>query len=171
MGVMAPHFVSDHGSDPLRVRQNVVVPKAQDAEALAPQEVCSADLLFRLPVMPTAIDLDDQPGLVTDKIGDIASDWNLATKPATIQLASTEHSPQRALTVRHLAPERLCPSNCAVHRMSLSALKGGGTVTRVVGLNCYLCTRSRPRHDHPHPTLPHQGGGLQVVEAMNVDRP
>ena len=65
MGVMAPHVVSDHCSDPPRVRQNVVVPKAQDAESMAPQEVCSVDFVFRLAVMLTAIDLDDQLGLVS----------------------------------------------------------------------------------------------------------
>ena len=93
-------------SDALRVRQNVVVPKAQDVEALAPQEICSADLQFRPAVMLTAIDLDDQLGLVTDKIGDIPSDWNLATKLAAIQLTLTEHSPQLGVRVCHLAPQR-----------------------------------------------------------------
>ena len=129
MGVMAPQIVSDRCSDPLRVSQNVVVPKPQDAEALAPQEVCSADLLFRLAVMLTAIDLDDQPGLVTNEVGDIASDWNLATKPATIQLTLTEQSPQRALRVCHLAPQRPCPSNGAVDGMSFHPPFATGTLT------------------------------------------
>ena len=182
MGVMAPHVVSDRCSDPLRVRQNVVVPKAQDAETLAPQEVCSAGLSFRFAVMLTAIDLDDQLDLVsvrseccsgplarpttlsrilllggrageraghgllkrtlTDEIGDIASDRNLATKPATIQLTLTEHSQQRALRICHLAPQRPCPSNGVVDRM-------------------FFHPPFCHRHDHPHPTLPHQGGGLQ----------
>ena len=103
MGVMAPHVVSNRHPDALRIRQNIVVPEAQDAEALAPQEVRSADLLFRLAVMLTAIDLDDQLGFVTDEISDVATDWNLATKLAAIQLTLTEHLPQLALGVSHLA--------------------------------------------------------------------
>ena len=129
MGVMAPHFVSDHCSDPLRVRQNVVVPKAQDAEALAPQEACSADLLFRLAIMLTAIDLNDQLDFVTDEVGDIASNWNLTKKPAPIQLTLTEQSPQPALRVRHPAPQCTCPSNRAVDRMSFHRRFAAGTIT------------------------------------------
>ena len=79
--------------------------------------------------MLTAIDLDDQPGLVADKIGDIASDRNLATEPATIQLTLTEHSPQRALRVRHLVPQRPCPSNGAVDGMSFHPPFATGTIT------------------------------------------
>ena len=85
MGVMAPDVVSDRCSDPLRVRQNVVVPKAQDAEALALQEVCSADLLFRrLAVMLTAIDLDDQLGLVGVR-SQCCSGTITPTQPSPIQ--------------------------------------------------------------------------------------
>ena len=52
MGVMAPHVVSDRCSDPLRVRQNVVVPKAQDAEALAPPPFATGTIT---PTQPSPI--------------------------------------------------------------------------------------------------------------------
>ena len=70
---------------------------------------------------------------LTDKIGDIASDRNLATEPATIQLTLTEHSPRLARRVPHLAPQRPCSSNGAVNRavdrMSSHAPFATGTIT------------------------------------------
>ena len=119
MGVMAPYGVGDGYSDAVRVAQNVGVPEAQDSEPLAPQEIRSADLSFRLVVVLAAIDLDNQLGIVTDEIGDVASNRHLTSESAAIQLPSTEHAPQFGLRGRHLASQRPGTPNGAVDRMPL----------------------------------------------------
>ena len=151
MGVMAPQVVRDRCLAHLRICQTVGVPITQDAEALAPQEVCSADLLFGLAVMLAAIDLDDQLGLVTGEVGNMACDWNLAAELAAIKLALTERSPQRASRVCHLAPQTPCPSNGAVDRMSFHPPFTNGTIT-------------------PTQPSPIEGEGFKRVGVVNVDR-
>ncbi len=102
MGVMVPHFFCDRCTNPVWVRQNVIVPETQDAVALPHQEICSANFLFRSAIVLTAVDLDDEARPVTDEIGDVAPDGHLATKPATPDLTQAEHSPERHFRVRHL---------------------------------------------------------------------
>ena len=92
MGVMLPHFLSNHSANTLRVRQNVVVPEAQYAIALSRQEGRPADFFCRPMVMLATIDLDGQLGFVADEIDDEPSDRHL-----------TEHSPQLRFRVRQLA--------------------------------------------------------------------
>jgi len=52
-------------------------------------------------VLP-AVELNDQPSVVTAKINNVTPNWRLPPKTQTIQTMGTKCKPQARLSIRHL---------------------------------------------------------------------
>jgi len=83
------------------VSKNVVVPKAEDVPALAPQPLVAVVMVARTRVL-AAIDFDDQSGFDAGKIGNVG--WNRELTPkAPAKLALSKLPPQCALGISRIA--------------------------------------------------------------------
>jgi hypothetical protein len=56
--------------------------------------------------MLRAIDLYDQPRIVTDKVDNEGANWNLSPKTRTIQPVGAHRVPDDSLSVRQISPQR-----------------------------------------------------------------
>ena len=91
--------------DGVDVVQHFVVPETKDAIALRRQErgpLFVGDDLVGL-AMSAAVDLDQQPSLVTGEIREVGTDRRLATKVRVVDGKMPEMPPQLSFGVGHLA--------------------------------------------------------------------
>jgi hypothetical protein len=72
--------------DTLGIWQDLVVPKPQNAIAFVLQEATSLDFPWRRAIVLAAVDFNDQPSLVTDKIDDVAPERHLTAEPMSLDL-------------------------------------------------------------------------------------
>ena len=121
--------------------QYLVVPEPQHAVALGFKEAGSARFLFPRWFVLDAIDFDDQSRFVADEVGNEAPERHLTAKSVPFGLAPAQPMPDPLLGFGHLAPQCL-----------------GSYAGAVAWLFLHL-TPIVTRH-HPHPALPHRGGGI-----------
>src|SRR5215472_16204677 len=69
--------------------QDLVVPKPQNSFTLVLHELRSLGFAARGAIVLSAVDFDDQPGLVADKIGSVGADRDLAAELAFEYAPST----------------------------------------------------------------------------------
>ena len=69
--------------------------------------------------MLAAIDFDDQPRFVADKVGDIATDRYLAAEAKPVDLPRAKHPPNSPLGIVHCLPLRACSTVRSVARVFL----------------------------------------------------
>jgi hypothetical protein len=79
-------LLGDRSVDAFEIAQNLVVPEAEDGTALAFQECASRNLTGGLLVVLAAVDFHDQPGLVTDEIGDVTAQRHLTPELVPVHL-------------------------------------------------------------------------------------
>jgi hypothetical protein len=102
-----PDSVEDAGP----VVPKLVVPDAEDAKVLRSQPRVALDVANRSGVL-TAIKLDYQPGLETDKIDDVAPDGNLAAKLESSEAPIAKDRPENSLFVGSTGSQ--LPRECAL---------------------------------------------------------
>jgi len=91
----------DHVQNAVRILNDVVVPKSQDAIALAfeparPHIVASGIFCF---AVLRAIEFDDEPSGHAGEIGDVVSNRHLAAEMPAVQLECPEQAPEFAFSV------------------------------------------------------------------------
>ena len=87
MGVWPPHVLDDHGLQTLGIFQDFIIPEAYDPIAFALQEPVPVGFLLRHRIMLAAIEFDDEGGLVTDRICDVAPERYLTAEPMSLDLS------------------------------------------------------------------------------------
>jgi len=87
VGVWPPHVLDDHGVHALGIFQDFIIPEAYDPIAFALHEPAPVGFLLGQRIMLAAIDFDDQAGLVTDKIRDVAPERHLTAEPMSLYLS------------------------------------------------------------------------------------
>jgi hypothetical protein len=92
--------------DSLRICQHLVVPKPQHPVPLPFKKPAALDFVRRGGVVLAAIDFDDQPSFVADKVGDIATDRHLPAKAKSLDLPRAKHPPNSSLGLGHCLPQR-----------------------------------------------------------------
>ena len=145
VGVTSTQILGDHRLHAIRVLEHLVVPEPQYAVALPFKEARATRLLFRGRIMLAAIDFHDQFRLVADKVGNKAPQRHLTAKSDNLRFGANAASARSFSRLRSsrgatpwLARERRCSD--------------------VSSFDLY----DRARH-HPHPALPHRGGGSNAV--------
>lgn len=83
--------------NPFKILQDIVVPDAQDGEALVLEKPCSSSVIILLLSMLPAIDFDDQMSFETDQIKDIRAKRYLAAELQAVELTVAERAPEPAL--------------------------------------------------------------------------
>jgi hypothetical protein len=79
--------------DAVEIRQDLIVPNSQNSIPFALQKPASLGFLRRRAIMLAAVDFHDQPGLVADKVGNVAADRHLAAEPVARHLMRAQHLP------------------------------------------------------------------------------
>jgi hypothetical protein len=107
VGELAAVTKLDH--NPLKntgdVFEDLIVPEADDAPSLG-FEPCGAPQILRLsPTMLTAIDLDDERSLDTNKVGDVWAERDLSAEAIPTQLFLAYALPQPELRVGRVAAQ------------------------------------------------------------------
>ena len=92
--------------DAFKIFENVIVPEAKDAIALAFKEFCSSLITDALGML-SAIRLDDQTRLLANKVSDEGPNWLLPSKFCSIELRVPEDRPQLALCIGQITAETL----------------------------------------------------------------
>jgi hypothetical protein len=105
------HLANDF-DDALQVSQHLFIGEAQHGvmlrfKPLVPSLVGS---LTGLKTVTFAVDLDNNSGGVTDKIGNKILHWHLAAKGQTIDVMCFEIAPQQRLGTSHCLPKLLSAS-------------------------------------------------------------
>src|SRR5690606_33770406 len=90
--------------DPIGVRQHVVVPEPNDPVSLCFQPSRPDAVRFRLQIVLTAVDLDDQSGREADEIHDVRSKRILPSKTDAADLLASEPVPQARFGIRRIDP-------------------------------------------------------------------
>ncbi|MBB4130935.1 hypothetical protein GGR62_001713 [Xanthomonas campestris] len=90
--------------------QHLIIPEAQQLEALSAQEGLAHCIGGRIQVLAT-VKLDDQRAVQASEIGDIRPNGTLPAKLASQQAPITQVAPKQALGSGHLAPQRFCESD------------------------------------------------------------
>jgi len=140
----------------VEICQDLVVPKPQNAIALALQELGSRGFPVRRTIVSATIHFDDQPGLVADKISNVAADRHLAAKPVALHLARAQYLPDPPLGLGHVVPQSTSARMCAVDRMLLHFW---------IGLAAARITPSQP------PPSRGRGGVLDLKNNVHRDAP
>jgi hypothetical protein len=99
--------VRNHCHDAFYVREDVVVPKSEDAIAARFQIFCSLCVDGHLPIlgMSGAVNLDDKSACVTTKIHKVAADSALPAKVRAFEAGFAKMPPQFSFCRRHHAAE------------------------------------------------------------------
>ncbi len=105
-GVIFGKRGGDRHPNAFRVCQHVVVPESQYPVALAFEKAVPLRFLYRRLIVLSAIDFDDQPGLVARKIGDVLPERHLSAKAMAANLARPQHCPDGFLSFGHVLPQR-----------------------------------------------------------------
>lgn len=85
-------LLQDHLRDPVDIRQNIVVPKADNPPSMV-YEIVGAALIADIVIMLSTIRFDDETVLTTGEIGNERADWKLAVKFIPSQLPTTQNRP------------------------------------------------------------------------------
>jgi hypothetical protein len=99
--------------DAVEICQDLVVPESEDAIAFALQEPASLGLPWRRAIVLTAVDFEDQPGLVAHEIGDVAAQRYLAPELVPLRLMRAQYSPDPPFRVSHVLSQRAGSRVCA----------------------------------------------------------
>jgi hypothetical protein len=93
----------------LQVRQNIIVPVANDHDAFIrkPMRAAIVGLLHLFGVLP-AVDLDRQAEARAIEVDGEWSDRMLPSEMKTIELIAAKHTPQPGFSVGHVAAEISC---------------------------------------------------------------
>ncbi len=130
-----PQLVEQRRDDAIGIAENVVVPEAQNLEALAFEPGRARGVRVPPARVLAAVDLDDEEALETGEIDDVTPDGRLAAEPAIVEPSVAQARPQPALGVGRGLAE------------GAGARRGRGASIAV--------SSGMP----PTPTLPHAGGG------------
>jgi hypothetical protein len=98
----------DHRPDSIEILQNIVIPKADQAEALALKMGCPIRVAVR--GVLAAVDLDDEAPLGAEKIDDVAVDLELAAEFEGAELPIAKDAPELALSVGGVPTKLACPA-------------------------------------------------------------
>jgi hypothetical protein len=98
----------NHSPDAIDILEHIIVPKANEPEALAFQVGSSTGIAFRR--MLAAVDLDDQTLLSAAKIDNVTADFDLTAKFQVLVLPGAERIPQLALGVGGVLAKRSRPA-------------------------------------------------------------
>src|SRR5207244_3428050 len=90
--------IDDHHQHALEIRMHVIVPKPQYAKLVVGKPPIATPILGRLGML-TAIYLDHQARLVTEEVGDIRPDRNLAPELRAGQSAAAQSVPNFAFGI------------------------------------------------------------------------
>ena len=104
MGCTGQQYAMDLVRDGIRVSQYVVIPEAQDEEAVFPQESISLQIPGLVRVL-TTIDFDNELALHADEIEDVVVVGMLPSKLAPIELTLAQDVPHPALGVRRVVAQ------------------------------------------------------------------
>ena len=85
-----PQNILQHSRHPL---QNLVIPVAQHPEAQSLQHLGSPLVIGKLLKMLPAVQLDDQPCIKADEVGDVPGQGHLPTEAEASQLPSAQLLP------------------------------------------------------------------------------
>src|SRR5258708_1973372 len=102
---------ADDVDNAIRILQDLVVPEAEDAEALPLQKGCSDHVGCAFRVLP-AVDFDDKARFQTNEVGDVLVDRDLAAKSMSIELLSAQSRPELRFTVGWIAAELSTDTTC-----------------------------------------------------------
>jgi hypothetical protein len=90
--------------NPLKLIQNLVIPKPQDSKSLSFKPGRSRLIVFSCVPMLPAVDFDNQPCLQAHKIDNVGPKRMLAAKAQSRNLAPAQLLPKHPLRIRHGAP-------------------------------------------------------------------
>lgn len=91
----------------LRFSQYLMIPETQDTIASTFQITFTLLIVFRLLLMLTTVQLDDQPAFGADEVNDIRANGFLPFELQTKEAVSTQAIPETLLGVGHPAPQTL----------------------------------------------------------------
>jgi hypothetical protein len=93
--------IRDHLQHAIDIRMHVVVPESQDTKILPPEPSVTNRIILRRMLAP--VDLDNQPRLQTNEIGDVAPERHLTPERCTVESMGSQPIPKLALGIRHIA--------------------------------------------------------------------
>jgi hypothetical protein len=105
MGARIRQPGADPGANTLKVRHDLIIPEAQDFEALVTQERAPRCIRRCIHMLPT-ISFDD---LQAGEVRDVWAYRVLTAKTETVELALPENAPKSVFRQRHVAPKFACP--------------------------------------------------------------
>ena len=124
------------------IAQYVVVPESQDAIACNLEEGRASIILGTI-AMLAAVGLDDQPGLMTDEVGDERPNGLLSSELGAVELARPQQAPQGPFRIGQVTAQPLSSIECRTvitpHPPRLGSLgpslslKGRGLIHRADG--------------------------------------
>ena len=89
--------------DAVEIFQDLVVPEPQNALALVLKELGSLGFAARRAIVLATVDFHNQPGVVANKIANIAADRHLA-ELVPFYLTRAQYSPDTLLGLGHALP-------------------------------------------------------------------
>lgn len=92
-GVSGAKSAANGFEDAFGVVEDVAVPEAQDAKALAFEPVCAFRVVQRPLRMLATVNFDNEPMLKADKVDDIRADRRLAAEATAIELTEAQMAP------------------------------------------------------------------------------
>ena len=96
---------SYRSQNPIRICQHIVIPKPQHQKPSLIECLRPARIFFFLFRMLAAVQLHNQPRVVTKKIGNITANGNLPAELEPVKLLVADAGPQFTLGIRFLPPE------------------------------------------------------------------
>ena len=111
----------------VQILEHQIIPESNHPEALRVQPVGAAIIFLGLLSLLSAIQLQDQPVLEADEIGDEWTDLSLSTESASIELTMAQVIPKVLLRFGHVLSK--VPGELAAHpspRTPTLPHKGGG---------------------------------------------
>ena len=97
-----PNDRFDHS---LSFSRHIAVPEAQDSKVLRFQKLGALVIVNGPLDMLAAVQFDDQPALETREIGNVWTNWNLASKPRARNLSSAKVLPENLFGFRRCLPK------------------------------------------------------------------